>query len=77
MNFTIFKNGKYYDRNYMVIRFTLPTFAMEVVNRLVTQSLSDYLKNLPVPKSLFGFARLSGNTLFIANVFFIHVRGRH
>ncbi|XP_062567493.1 CDGSH iron-sulfur domain-containing protein 2 homolog A-like [Saccostrea cucullata] len=32
---------------------------MEVVNRLVTESLPDYLKNLPVPKSLFGFARLS------------------
>lgn len=32
---------------------------MEVVNRLLTESLSDYLYNLPVPKSLFGFARLS------------------
>ncbi|XP_022318073.1 CDGSH iron-sulfur domain-containing protein 2-like [Crassostrea virginica] len=32
---------------------------MEVVNRLVTDSIPGYLKNLPVPKSLLGFARLS------------------
>ncbi|KAK3091058.1 hypothetical protein FSP39_016811 [Pinctada imbricata] len=32
---------------------------MEVINRVITQSLPNYLANLPVPKSFIGFARMT------------------
>ena len=46
-------------------KFTsIQQFSMEIVNRLITQSLPAYLSNLPVPKSLLGFARLSSKPWF-------------
>ncbi|XP_041363735.1 CDGSH iron-sulfur domain-containing protein 2 homolog B-like [Gigantopelta aegis] len=47
--------------NKCVTQNTLQCTIMEVVSRLVCVSLPNYLKGLPIPSSLLGFAKLSAH----------------